>query len=158
MKYYIYHIPGVKIGCTNDLLKRMADQGFTDWEILEEHSDGWLAGDREIELQKEYGYRVDKVHYMISLQNRPKWDNSTRRYLTKEDCRRGGLKGKGRKRTKETKSKIAKGKSKLLEDADTIRSRFKKWSESKYQFELLISNEYNVSRSTINRILRKEIY
>ena len=96
MKYYIYHIPGVKIGCTKQLQKRMTDQGFTNWEILEEHSDGWLAGDREIELQKEYGYPVDKSHYMISLQNRPKWNNSTRRYLTKEDCRRGGkaLKGK----------------------------------------------------------------
>ena len=51
--YYIYHIPGVKIGCTNDLDKRMSDQGFTNWEILETHEDGWVAGDREIELQKK---------------------------------------------------------------------------------------------------------
>ena len=63
--YYIYHIPGIKIGCTEDLDKRMKDQGFTEWEILETHEDGWLAGDREIELQKEYGYRVDTTHYQV---------------------------------------------------------------------------------------------
>lgn len=50
----------------------MSDQGFTEWEILETHEDGWLAGDREQELQKEYGLPVDKVHYMISRQNRRK--------------------------------------------------------------------------------------
>ena len=68
--YYIYHVPGIKIGCTSDLHKRMRDQGFTNWEILEEHNDGWLAGNRELELQAEYGYAVDKSHYMISVQNR----------------------------------------------------------------------------------------
>ena len=70
--FYIYHIPNIKIGCTSDLEKRMADQGFTEYEILEVHSDGWEAGDREIELQKQYGYRVDRNHYMISVQNRVK--------------------------------------------------------------------------------------
>ena len=88
--YYIYHIPGDKIGCTKDLIKRMADQGFTDWEILEEHTEGWLAGDRERELQKEYGYPLDKVHYMISLRNRPKWNDSTRQLPSRETCVKGG--------------------------------------------------------------------
>jgi hypothetical protein len=82
MIFYIYHILGKKIGCTKALDKRMRDQGFINWEILEEHTDGWLAGDREIELQKEYGYPVDKVHYMISLQNRRVWQ--------KEDMIKGG--------------------------------------------------------------------
>ena len=67
--YYIYHIRGIKIGCTKNLIKRMREQGFTEWEILETHTDGWLAGDREIELQKEYGLPVDTVHYMVALQN-----------------------------------------------------------------------------------------
>ena len=67
--YYIYHISGIKIGCTENINRRMLRQNFTEWEILEEHTDGWLAGDREIELQKEYGYIVDTIHYMTSLQN-----------------------------------------------------------------------------------------
>jgi len=69
-QYFIYLIAGIKIGCTLDLIKRMREQGFTDWEILEVHTDGWLAGDRELELQKQYGLPIDKVHYMIALQNR----------------------------------------------------------------------------------------
>ena len=47
MIYYIYHIPGIKIGCTNQLKKRMKVQGFTDWEILEEHTDISIASNRE---------------------------------------------------------------------------------------------------------------
>jgi len=70
--YYIYHIPGKKIGCTSDLEKRMSDQGFTEWEILETYEDGWVAGDRERELQKEYGYPVDAQHYMSVIENRKK--------------------------------------------------------------------------------------
>ena len=93
MIYFIYHILGIKIGCTNQLEKRMSDQGFTEWEILEEHTDGWLAGDREIELQKEYGYKVDKCHYMISLQNRPVWDGRP----PSKECAILGGKATGRK-------------------------------------------------------------
>ena len=80
--YYIYHIPGIKIGCTTDLAKRMKDQGFTNWEILwQEEGDyefGWIAGEKEIELQKQYGYKVDKSNYQISRQNRAIWNNDTR--------------------------------------------------------------------------------
>lgn len=84
--YYIYHIPGVKIGCTSDLIKRMKDQGFTSWEILEEHTDIYEVSNREIQLQKEYGYRVDTVPYWKSVQSRFKWNKDTRHkiWLDKE--------------------------------------------------------------------------
>ena len=88
--YLIYHIPGVKIGCTCDLHKRMRDQGFTQWEILEEYNDIHEASDREIQLQKDYGYKVDTSPYWQSVQNRPKWNNKTRRLFSKEDCIAGG--------------------------------------------------------------------
>ena len=104
--YYIYHIPGVKVGCTNELENRMADQGFTEWEILETHEDGWLAGDREIELQKEYGYRVDTIHYMISRENRSKWNDQTRHPLTKEECALGGKTTGSKPKSEEWKSKM----------------------------------------------------
>ena len=62
--YYIYHIPGVKIGCTKNYPGRCHHQGYYNHELLETHEDGWIAGDREIELQQQYGYPVDKTHYM----------------------------------------------------------------------------------------------
>lgn len=54
--YYIYHIPGIKIGCTSNLKNRMRQQGFTEYEVLETHTDIDIASDREIELQTQYGY------------------------------------------------------------------------------------------------------
>ena len=65
--YYIYHIPGVKIGCTDKPKRRIQyRQGYTEWEILETHEDIYVASDREIELQKEYGYPVDIAPYWKS--------------------------------------------------------------------------------------------
>ena len=70
--YYIYHIEGVKIGCTSDIKARMKQQSFNKYEILEEHSDVYLASDREIELQKKYGYVVDNLPYWKSRESRLK--------------------------------------------------------------------------------------
>ncbi len=64
--YYIYHIKGVKIGVSQDPKSRVADQGFSDYEILEEHTDIYEVSDREQHLQKEYGYPVDASPYWNS--------------------------------------------------------------------------------------------
>ena len=61
--YYIYHIYGIKIGCSSEPEKRINDQGFTEYEILEVHEDIHIASEREIELQKLFGYRVDQRLY-----------------------------------------------------------------------------------------------
>jgi hypothetical protein len=65
--YYIYHIPGVKIGCTKQLKKRIRNQRYTEYEILETHTDIYIASDRERELQKEYGYKMDTSYYWETL-------------------------------------------------------------------------------------------
>jgi len=65
--YYIYHIPGVKIGCTKNLKNRLSQQTKGDWELLEEHNDIHIASEREIELQKQYGYKVDTATYYNSV-------------------------------------------------------------------------------------------
>jgi hypothetical protein len=65
--YYIYHIPGVKIGCSQNIKKRISSQKFSHYEIIEEHVDVYIASDREIELQKQYGYPVDRIPYYESL-------------------------------------------------------------------------------------------
>jgi len=66
MTYYIYHIPGKKIGVTCDLNNRVTvQQGYKpdEYEILESSTDVDYISDREIELQKEYGYKVDHRLY-----------------------------------------------------------------------------------------------
>ena len=65
-KYIIYHIPGKKIGVTNDLYNRVeCQQGYElgEYEILESSDDIDYISKREIELQKEYGYKVDLIPY-----------------------------------------------------------------------------------------------
>ena len=66
--YHIYHIPGVKIGCTKNPNNRINQQTKSDWEILETHSDIDIASKREIELQKQYGYKVDTSTYKQSTE------------------------------------------------------------------------------------------
>jgi NTP pyrophosphatase (non-canonical NTP hydrolase) len=66
MTYYIYHIPGKKIGVTCDLNNRVTvQQGYSpdEYEILESSSDVDYISDKERTLQREYGYRVDMVPY-----------------------------------------------------------------------------------------------
>jgi hypothetical protein len=65
--FTLYHIEGVKIGCSKNLKRRINEQGFNNFEILEEHTDIYLASAREIELQKQYGYKVDKIPYYESI-------------------------------------------------------------------------------------------
>ena len=64
--YCIYHIPGKKIGVTNDIQNRVVQQqGYSEdeFDILEMSEDISYISDREIELQKLYGYRVDQRLY-----------------------------------------------------------------------------------------------
>ena len=64
--YYIYHIPGKKIGVTRDLNNRVTlVQGYKpgEYEVLDSSSDINYISGREIELQKVYGYRVDRTLY-----------------------------------------------------------------------------------------------
>ena len=66
MTYYIYHIPGKKIGVTCDLNNRVTvQQGYepNEYEILESSEDVDFISSKELELQREYGYRVDMVPY-----------------------------------------------------------------------------------------------
>ena len=66
MTYYIYHIPGKKIGMTCDLYNRVTEQqGYEpyEYEILEKSEDIDHASCVERMLQKEYGYKVDRIPY-----------------------------------------------------------------------------------------------
>ena len=64
--YYLYHIPGKKIGVTRDLNNRVTlVQGYkeNEYEVLEQSNDIDYISDREIELQQSYGYKKDRKLY-----------------------------------------------------------------------------------------------
>ena len=66
MTYYLYHIPGKKIGVTTNLEERVhKQQGYYpgEYEIIETSEDIDFISAGEIIMQKCYGYKVDEVLY-----------------------------------------------------------------------------------------------
>ena len=66
MTYYLYHIPGKKIGITKDMKKRVEEQqGYNkdEYDIIMQTDDIAKISEYELFLQELYGYRVDEVPY-----------------------------------------------------------------------------------------------
>ena len=66
MTYYLYHIPGKKIGVTRNLEERVhKQQGYHEGEyvILAESEDITEISNLEIQMQKAFGYKVDRQLY-----------------------------------------------------------------------------------------------
>ena len=66
MTYYLYHIPGKKVGVTTNLEDRVhKQQGYYpgEYEIIETSDDIDFISAGEIIMQKCYGYKVDEVLY-----------------------------------------------------------------------------------------------
>ena len=142
--YYIYHVPGIKIGMTDNLLKRMKQQGFTEWEILETHTCIYEGSFRELELQAEYGLPIDPMPYfkMINI-------------ATTDSTRNGGLALVQSDKFFDFCSKGAKSGRKLtFEQAEEIRA---KYVPIKYTTKML-AEEYGVLNTTIRKIIYRESY
>jgi NTP pyrophosphatase (non-canonical NTP hydrolase) len=66
MTYYLYHIPGVKIGVTTNLEERVErQQGYypEEYYVIMSTTDIDLISEKERQLQKALGYRVDRQLY-----------------------------------------------------------------------------------------------
>jgi hypothetical protein len=59
--YTIYHVPGIKVGCSKRLEKRIKEQGFTEYEILEVCTTISEATEREVYWQGRLGYKPDSL-------------------------------------------------------------------------------------------------
>ena len=95
MTYYIYHIPGKKIGVTCDLNNRVTVQqgyGPDEYDVLESSEDVDYISSKELELQREYGYRVDMVPYR-NLKPRKKMNINITEQTTTFPCPVDKLKG-----------------------------------------------------------------
>ena len=147
--YYIYKIEGIKIGCTTDLEKRMSDQGFTEWEILwQEEGDydfGWIAGDKELELQEQYRYPVDNNNYQISRINRAKGNPSrfAGKLHTEESKRKTSSALKGRKKPDGHSENVSKGMTGLKKSKQHVSNVRDSLRTTTNQQELDILNDWN---------------
>ena len=74
MTYCIYHIPGKKIGVTNNVKHRVEEQqgyGPGEYEVIVQCDDINIISETEILMQKAFGYRVDDEPY-----NKLKFNNT----------------------------------------------------------------------------------
>ena len=75
MTYYLYHIPGKKVGVTTNLEERVhKQQGYYpgEYEVIETSDDIDFISEGERIMQKFYGYRVDDVLYSELMINKNK--------------------------------------------------------------------------------------
>ena len=66
MKYYLYHIPGKKVGVTTNLENRVhKQQGYLpdEYDVIAESEDIEFISAVEQTMQKFYKYRVDEIPY-----------------------------------------------------------------------------------------------
>jgi hypothetical protein len=92
--YYIYHIPTYKykngaigkIGVSNNPKARVRALGYHDhfWEILEVYHNIDEVSDREKELQKLRGYRVDIVSYKQMVERQKLVDSKRNGQLARD--------------------------------------------------------------------------
>ena len=163
MTYSIYHIEGDKIGLTDNMKERMRAQGYTEWEILEEHTCIFTASERELELQRQYGYKVDTVPYWKVVKSnqcpiaRAKTSASLKgikRNFTREHQQKASRAGHLVKLEKGTYDDIGRQKRKLtFEDAEAIRVLCNNGMRHRDA-----AKEYGVSQRTIGCIVNFKIY
>ena len=87
MTYYLYHIPGKKIGVTCNLKHRVEEQqGYcsNEYEVLLKTDDIDFVSNMEIALQKKYGYRVDNQLYKDLYRNNFKQLNNMNINITEQ--------------------------------------------------------------------------
>jgi len=87
MTYYLYHIPGKKIGVTCNLKHRVEEQqGYNEgeYDVILRTDDISLVSEAEISLQKAYGYRVDSQLYKDLYRNNFKQLNNMNINITEQ--------------------------------------------------------------------------
>ena len=68
--YYVYYIKGVKVGCTNNPVKRIkSQQGYSDYKILAKTINIDEACRLEFEWQDKLGYKRDLRTYKETINN-----------------------------------------------------------------------------------------
>jgi len=96
MTYYLYHIPGKKIGVTSNLEERVhKQQGYypDEYEIIETSDDIDFISAGERIMQKCYGYKVDEVLYSELKFNNTDMNINITEQTTTFPCPTNKLKG-----------------------------------------------------------------
>ena len=189
MKYKIYHIPDYvysdgsvgKIGTTCQIKRRMKANlkksmfHFDYWEIIEEHNDKYKASVREIELQKQYGYKEDTIQYHSTIEMSSKGGKATtgsfnywdkKKHLQAAYKGHAGLMARGDwkdlyKKSRQTfksngKTRGSKNHRSVFSDQDICDIK-NEWNSTDINIRDL-AIKYNVVNSVMSNIIRNKTY
>ncbi|MCP3852670.1 MAG: hypothetical protein GY694_20945 [Gammaproteobacteria bacterium] len=140
--------------------ERMRAQGFTNWEILEEHTCIYTVSDREIELQRQYDLPVDTIPYWKKVQQNKSIEQRAKisaaltgikRNPTFEHQSKAAKAAHLSKLEKGTYIEIGKKKRKLSKES-ILDIRKKEMGQRDY------ATKYNVSQRTITMIQKRITY
>ena len=67
--YYIYEIPGIKVGCTNNIGRRIKHMGYDRYKILNTTRCINEASELEVYWQRKLGYKEDARTYLETVKN-----------------------------------------------------------------------------------------
>ena len=157
--YSIYHIPKRnKIGTTDDVARRMREHNWTGfYEILEEHTCIYKVSDREIELQKQYGYEVDRTPYWQIVERSLKGGLT----LSKERASEMGKKSKPTAKQIQNVLDAAKKKRVITyEQAEYIRAQYKRDTDvfGKKITMSRLGNAFGIAPQSIHNIIHNKTY
>ena len=154
MTYYIYHIPGIKIGCTKDFESR-SKQNFNKYQIepiLIETMEGpdieefWqVVGDREWELAEQYGYNRGRHYVYMRLKGvKPRTQKQLNQITIWSSTHQGNNGKIGAPKLYKLTKEIA---DQIREEYNTTKTSHRK-----------LAIKYDINKNSIGRILRNEGY
>ena len=108
--YFIYEVPGVKIGCTTNPKGRIKAQGYENFRILSEHKCVFIASFMERFLQAENGYKIDQEPYYKTVSVIGLTGTNKGRKLSEEAKAKMSAAAKGKKKSEETCAKMSAAK------------------------------------------------
>tara|TARA_R110001592_G_scaffold52851_2_gene162159 strand:+ start:2333 stop:3091 length:759 start_codon:yes stop_codon:yes gene_type:complete len=146
--YYVYEIPGIKVGCTNNLKRRVEiQQGYEKYSVLFKSEDIKTASEAEKYYQELLNYKVDAHTYEELINNNN--NNKKKTMLTTKTKQSTTFKVSKEKLTKKFMLDLI-----ILEDINgtdvTINEELAKWMVSNLQ-----SSQYNDEMYLYNNALVK---
>lgn len=155
--YYIYEIPGVKVGCTQNMERRQKQQRHKGkMVLLESHTCIEDATRRERELQAEKGYRRDAWSYNHSVNN-SKTVCQTPEAVAKRVANTDWIAQRAKQVANTDYSKASRGlKQANIERRKPIKAFLKGKYIGTYKSQLECSKELGLRQGGISNVLRDD--
>ena len=153
--YTIYHIPGIKVGCSKRVEARVKSQGYINYEILEVCNTIEQASEREIYWQYKLNYGRDTTSSYSNTLEKVKLAVVPEIIKKRAETRKTNeCKNKFRETInnselwKKGRVTIAESKFKLIDQYDLEGNFIKRWNSIKEAIEAL-----RINRSRLNKHL-----